>query len=105
MIFLTILISLIFAQNTISQNFKSYLNNIIIVTYQECLIYDDELELDNASYIVILNSLISSYLDRSHIDNVKTYYSFDNLKVNFKIDYQIINRKYSYFKEIDLNEK
>jgi hypothetical protein len=99
------LIVLIILQNNISWYFQNYLSVVIIETYQECLVYEDAISLNNENYMYILNTLISSYLENSQIKNVKMYYSFDELIIDLKIEYQIFSKDYVFIREISLNEK
>jgi hypothetical protein len=103
MMFLIIFILFSYSYNLSSESFKLYLSSTIPEIYVLSL-DNEEKSIDEDLFVNTSNEIIRSY-NSKEITNIKTYYSFNGLVVNFKITYNFDFYSYQYNKEIKINEK
>ena len=84
---------------------NQYIEFILVESYYSCLIYENSLFLDYMELKNLVNKNLEKYLLKQNITTYQIQYEFDELKIEFTLNYMYNKKPYQITKRIYIDEK
>ena len=84
---------------------NQYIEFILVESYYSCLIYENSLFLDYMELKNLVNKNLEKYLLKQKITTYQIQYEFDELKIEFTLNYMYNKMPYQITKRIYIDEK
>lgn len=84
---------------------NQYIEFILVESYYSCLIYENSLFLDYMELKNLVNKNLEKYLLKQNITTYQIQYEFDELKIEFTLNYMYNKMPYQITKRIYIDEK